>query len=225
MAFTDDERDRMHMRGLLPPAKFSQNMQAKRVMRNVRGLADPVAQHFHLLGLQDRNERLFYRVMIDHAEELMPVMYTPTVGKVCQKFSEVFNRPRGVYVSSHRDRGAIYRILKNWPEKFVKLVVVTDGERVMGLGDLGVQGMGVAVSKTNLYTSMGGVDPADCLPVCIDVGTNNQELLNDPLYIGQKTPRLTGEQYDDFLDEFVAAVKRRLSRRFFLKPYTPNPSP
>lgn len=212
MSFTDDERDKMHLRGLLPPAKFTQTMQIKRVMRNVRLLTSPVEQHFHLLGLLERNERLFYRAMIEHAEELMPIMYTPTVGNVCQRFSEVFNRPRGIYVSG-ADRGKIYRILKNWPEKRVKLVVVTDGERVMGLGDLGVQGMGVAAAKTNLYISMGGVDPADALPVCIDVGTNNQALLNDPLYIGNKMPRMTGELYDDLMDEFVDAVKKRFGER------------
>ena len=165
-----------------------------------------------LQGLQERNERLFYRVLQEHPEELLPIMYTPTIGKVCEKFSEVFNRPRGIYISS-ADRGNIYRVLKNWPEKHVRLVVVTDGERVMGLGDLGVQGMGVAAAKTNLYTSMGGVDPADALPVCIDVGTNNRALLNDPLYIGQKMERLTGDQYDDLLDEFVDAVKRRFGER------------
>lgn len=212
MAFSDDERHRMHMRGLLPPAKFTQNMQVKRVMRNVRGCASPEEKHFHLSGLQERNERLFFRVMIDHVEELLPIMYTPTVGQVCKKFSEVFTKPRGIYITS-ADSGKVYEILKNWPEKRVRMVVVTDGERVMGLGDLGVQGMGVAVAKCNLYTSMGGVDPADVLPVCIDVGTNNQELLNDPMYIGQKIPRVTGEAYDDLLDEFVDAVKRRFGDR------------
>ena len=173
MSFSDEERDKMHLQGLLPPAKFSQHTQVQRVMRNVRALGSPVEQHFHLLGLLERNERLFHRVLMDHVEELLPVMYTPTVGQVCKKFSVTFNRPRGLYITS-RDKGSIYHILKNWPEKYVKLVVVTDGERVMGLGDLGVQGMGVAAAKSNLYTSMGGVDPADVLPVCLDVGTNNQ---------------------------------------------------
>ena len=129
-----------------------------------------------------------------------------------QEVQRHVQRPRGLYITS-RDKGSIYHILKNWPEKYVKLVVVTDGERVMGLGDLGVQGMGVAAAKSNLYTSMGGVDPADVLPVCLDVGTNNQELLNDPLYVGNKMERITGEAYDELLDEFIDAVKRRFGER------------
>lgn len=212
MAFTDEERDKMHMKGLLPPAKFAQHTQVRRVMRNVRALTSPVEQHFHLLGLLERNERLFHRVLCEHYEELLPVMYAPTVGQVCKKFSVMFNRPRGLYITC-KDRGEIHRILKNWPEKRVKLVVVTDGERVMGLGDLGVQGMGVAAAKTNLYTAAGGLDPSDVLAVCLDVGTNNRELLNDPLYIGNKHERTVGEAYDELLDEFVDAVKRRFGER------------
>ena len=212
MAFTDEERDKMHMKGLLPPAKFAQHTQVRRVMRNVRALTFPVEQHFHLLGLLERNERLFHRVLCEHYEELLPVMYAPTVGQVCKKFSVMFNRPRGLYITC-KDRGEIHRILKNWPEKRVKLVVVTDGERVMGLGDLGVQGMGVAAAKTNLYTAAGGLDPSDVLAVCLDVGTNNRELLNDPLYIGNKHERTVGEAYDELLDEFVDAVKRRFGER------------
>ena len=212
MAFTDEERDKMHMKGLLPPAKFAQHTQVRRVMRNVRALTSPVEQHFHLLGLLERNERLFHRVLCEHYEELLPVMYAPTVGQVCKKFSVMFNRPRGLYITC-KDRGEIHRILKNWPEKRVKLVVVTDGKRVMGLGDLGVQGMGVAAAKTNLYTAAGGLDPSDVLAVCLDVGTNNRELLNDPLYIGNKHERTVGEAYDELLDEFVDAVKRRFGER------------
>ena len=213
MAFTDDERDKLRLRGLLPPAKFTQATQVKRVMKNVRALDSLVAKHLHLVGLQERNENLFFRVLIEHADELMPVMYSrDSVGQVCAKFSEVFNRPRGLYVS-HLDRGRVYGILKNWPETKVKLVVVTDGERAMGMGDLGVQGMGVAAAKTNLYTSLGGVHPSETLAVCVDVGTNNKTLLNDPLYIGTKTERITGEVYDDLMDEFIAAVKRRFGER------------
>ena len=175
MSFSDDEREKMHLQGLLPPAKFTQHTQVRRVMRNVRQLATPVDQHFHLIGLLERNERLFYRVLQEHIEELLPVMYTPTVGKVCKKFSELFYRPRGLYITG-KDKGKVHRILKNWPEKRVKLIVVTDGERVMGLGDLGAQGMGVASAKTNLYTALGGLDPSDVLPVCLDVGTNKYGL-------------------------------------------------
>ena len=216
MSFSDDEREKMHLRGLLPPAKFNQHTQVKRVMRNVRALKNPVQQHFHLVGLSERNERLFHKVLVDNIEELLPVMYTPTVGQVCKTFSEMFFRPRGLYIAAS-DKGKIHRILKNWPEKRVKLIVVTDGERVMGLGDLGVQGMGVASSKTNLYTSVGGVDPADVLAVCLDVGTNNEELLNDPLYIGTKNRRITGEAYDDLIDEFVESAKRRFGERVVLQ--------
>ena len=212
MSFSDDEREKMHMQGLLPPAKFNQYTQVERVMRNVRALQSPMQQHLHLVGLLERNERLFHKTLIDHVEELLPVMYTPTVGQVCKTFSELFTRPRGLYITA-RDKGKIHRIMKNWPEKRVKLIVVTDGERVMGLGDLGVQGMGVAVSKTMLYTALGGVDPADILAVCLDVGTNNEQLLNDPLYIGTKQKRLTDESYDELLDEFVEAAKRRFGER------------
>ena len=217
MAFSEEERHKMHLLGLLPPGKFTQNTQVKRVMRVIRGLSDPTEQHLHLLGLLERNERLFYRVLVEHHEELFPIMYTPTVGKVCKKFSEVFFQPRALYITS-ADKGRIYDILKNWPEKHLKLLVVTDGERVMGLGDLGVQGIGVAVAKSCLYTSMGGMDPADVLPVCIDVGTNNQTLLNDPLYIGQRCARMPfGEEYDELMDEFVDAVKRRFGDRVIVQ--------
>jgi malic enzyme len=212
MSFSDDEREKMHMQGLLPPAKFNQHTQVKRVMRNVRALQSPIQQHLHLVGLLERNERLFHKTLVDHVEELLPVVYTPTVGQVCKTFSELFTRPRGLYITA-RDKGMIHRIMKNWPEKRVKLIVVTDGERVMGLGDLGVQGMGVAVSKTMLYTAIGGVDPADILAVCLDVGTNNESLLNDPLYIGTKQRRVTGDAYDELLDEFVEAAKRRFGER------------
>lgn len=216
MSFSDDEREKMHMQGLLPPAKFNQHTQVNRVMRNVRALQSPMQQHLHMVGLLERNERLFHKTLIDHVEELLPVMYTPTVGQVCKTFSELFTRPRGLYITA-RDKGKIHRIMKNWPEKRVKLIVVTDGERVMGLGDLGVQGMGVAVSKTMLYTAVGGVDPADILAVCLDVGTNNEQLLNDPLYIGTKQRRLRGDAYDELLDEFVEAAKRRFGERCVLQ--------
>ena len=216
MAFSEEERYKMHLLGLLPPGKFTQNTQVKRVMRVIRGLSDPTEQHLHLLGLLERNERLFYRVLVEHQDELFPIIYTPTVGRVCKKFSEVFYGPRALYITS-RDKGRIYDILKNWPEKHLKLLVVTDGERVMGLGDLGVQGIGVAVAKSCLYTSMGGLDPADVLPVCIDVGTNNEALLNDPLYIGQKTRRVEGEEYDELMDEFVDAVKLRFGDRVIVQ--------
>ncbi|ACO69391.1 malic oxidoreductase mitochondrial precursor [Micromonas commoda] len=216
MAFSEEERYKMHLLGLLPPGKFTQNTQVKRVMRVIRGLSDPTEQHLHLLGLLERNERLFYRVLVEHQDELFPIIYTPTVGRVCKKFSEVFYGPRALYITS-RDKGRIYDILKNWPEKHLKLLVVTDGERVMGLGDLGVQGIGVAVAKSCLYTSMGGLDPADVLPVCIDVGTNNESLLNDPLYIGQKTRRVEGEAYDELMDEFVDAVKLRFGDRVIVQ--------
>ena len=212
MSFSDEERDKMHLQGLLPPAKFSQHTQVQRVMRNVRALGSPVEQHFHLLGLLERNERLFHRVLMDHVEELLPVMYTPTVGQVCKKFSVMFNRPRGLYITS-RDKGSIYHILKNWPEKYVKLVVVTDGERVMGLGDLGVQGMGVAAAKSKPVHVDGRRRSRRRAPRCLDVGTNNQELLNDPLYVGNKMERITGEARDELLDEFIDAVKRRFGER------------
>ena len=160
-----------------------QELQVARVMTNVRALGSALEKYSHLVALQERNERLFYAVLTAHPDELKPIIYAPTVGQACVKYGLLFRRPRGLFISM-ADRGRVYSLLKNWPEKDVKLLCLTDGERVLGLGDLGIQGMGIAASKVVCYTAFGGIDPSAALPVTIDAGTDNEMLLNDPFYIG-----------------------------------------
>ncbi|CAI5458731.1 unnamed protein product [Closterium sp. Yama58-4] len=208
LAFTEEERDRLYLNGLLPAGYMSQDHQVDRVLANLKEAQSDLARYVHLMALQERNERLYYRVLVDHIEKLMPIVYTPTVGLACERFGLLFRRPRGLFVSQ-KDRGRVMELLKNWPERRVRAIVVTDGERVLGLGDLGVQGMAIAVGKLTLYTACGGIHPAECLPVTIDVGTNNQALLKDPFYPGLRQPRVTGEEYDELIDEFMEACKQR----------------
>jgi len=205
-AFTEAERDALGLRGLLPPAVLTQEQQATRVMENLERQSDPLEKFVALNALRDRNASLFFRVATDHPDEIMPIIYTPTVGLACQRYAQIFQRPRGMFVSA-RDRGRVAQTLRNWPERKVGIVVVTDGERILGLGDLGANGMGIPVGKLALYTACAGVRPELCLPVTLDVGTNNEALRNDPLYIGIKQPRLRGAEYDALFDEFVAAVQ------------------
>jgi malate dehydrogenase (oxaloacetate-decarboxylating)(NADP+) len=205
-AFTEAERDALHLRGLLPPHVHTIEEQVRRVMENFRQKSTPLEQYLSILGLQVRNETLFYRVVLDHLEEVMPIIYTPTVGEACQKYGHIFMRPRGLFISA-KDRGQIKNVLRNWPHPEVQVIVVTDGERILGLGDLGADGMGIPVGKLALYTACGGVHPKHCLPVTLDVGTENEELLIDPLYIGLKQRRLRGAEYDELVDEFVNAVQ------------------
>jgi hypothetical protein len=169
--------------GLLPPFQMPQELQIARVMTNVRSLSTNLERYSHLVALQERNERLFYAVLTAYPDELKPIIYAPTVGQACVKYGLLFRRPRGLFISM-ADRGRVYSLLKNWPEKDVKLLCLTDGERVLGLGDLGIQGMGIAASKVVCYTAFGGIDPSAALPVTIDAGTDNEMLLNDPFYIG-----------------------------------------
>src|SRR5690606_24427650 len=160
----------------------------------------------YMAGLQKRNERLYYRVLIDHIEELMPIVYTPTVGQACQEFANLFREANGLYVSiDHRHR--IDEILGNWLDEDVRLIVVTDGERILGLGDLGVSGMGIPIGKLALYSACAGIDPAQCMPIVLDVGTNNEAFRLDPLYLGRRDPRVRGQEYLDFIEEFIEAVK------------------
>lgn len=205
MAFTEEERDRLRLRGLLPPRILTQKQQAERIMENFRRLTSDLERHVYMIALQDRNEQLFYRVVLDHLEEMMPVIYTPTVGLACQLYGHIWRRPRGLFISAE-DRGRIGRVMRNWPNADVRTIVVTDGERILGLGDLGANGMGIPVGKLSLYTACAGVDPSWCLPITLDVGTENQELLNDPLYVGLPRHRLTLPDYDAFIAEFMQAV-------------------
>jgi malate dehydrogenase (oxaloacetate-decarboxylating)(NADP+) len=205
MAFTLEERQHMGIHGLLPPAVLSQDIQALRVMINFHRMNNDLDRYSELMNLSDRNEKLFYRVIADNLEELIPIVYTPTVGLACQKYGLVFKRPRGLFITIH-DKGHIYDILCNWTERQVKAIVVTDGERILGLGDLGAFGMGIPVGKLQLYTAIAGIPPQDCLPIMLDVGTNNEEISSNPLYIGLRQKRVTGKEYDEFLDEFMNAV-------------------
>ncbi|CAF0877978.1 unnamed protein product [Adineta ricciae] len=208
MAFTLEERQHMGIHGLLPPAVLSQDIQALRVMINFHRMNNDLDRYSELMNLSERNEKLFYRVIADNPEELIPIVYTPTVGLACQKYGLVFKRPRGLFITIH-DKGHIYDILCNWTEQHVKAIVVTDGERILGLGDLGAFGMGIPVGKLQLYTAIAGVPPQDCLPIMLDVGTNNEEISANPLYIGLRQKRVTGKEYEEFLDEFMEAVVQR----------------
>jgi malate dehydrogenase (oxaloacetate-decarboxylating)(NADP+) len=206
-AFTEAERDQLGLRGLLPPHVATQSEQEARVLENLRRLNDPLNRYVLLEALQDRNETLFYRVVIDHIDEMMPIIYTPTVGLACQQFGHIYRRPRGLYISA-ADRGHVGRLLANWPVPDPAIIVITDGERILGLGDLGANGMGIPIGKLALYTACAGINPIKCLPVMLDVGTNNESLLSDPLYLGLKQKRLTGPDYDSLVDEFVMAAQQ-----------------
>jgi malate dehydrogenase (oxaloacetate-decarboxylating)(NADP+) len=206
-AFTEAERDALGLRGLLPPHVQTMEQQARRVMDNFRSKSSDLERYIQIVGLQDRNETLFYRVVMDNLEELMPIIYTPTVGKACQEFGHIFRRSRGFYISSN-DRGQMENILHNWPTHEVKVIVVTDGERILGLGDLGASGMGIPIGKLSLYTACAGINPTQCLPITIDVGTDNETLLADPLYTGLRQKRMRGEAYDALIEEFMVAVEK-----------------
>ena len=204
-AFTEQERDEFGLRGFLPAGVLSMQAQVERVLTNLRSLPSDLEKYVALNSLHDRNEALFFRVVCDHIDEIQPLIYTPTVGLACQRYGLIFQRPRGMFISA-RDRGHIGEILSNWPYR-AKLIVVTDGERILGLGDLGANGMGIPVGKLSLYSACAGIHPELCLPVMLDVGTNNEEFLNDPYYIGLRQKRITGPAYDDFVDEFMSAAR------------------
>ncbi|BAF16746.1 NADP-dependent malic enzyme, chloroplastic-like [Oryza sativa Japonica Group] len=216
LAFSEAERDAHYLRGLLPPSIVSQELQEKKLMHNLRNYTVPLQRYIAMMDLQERNERLFYKLLIDNVEELLPVVYTPTVGEACQKYGSIYRRPQGLYISL-KDKGKILEVLKNWPERSIQVIVVTDGERILGLGDLGCQGMGIPVGKLSLYTALGGVRPSACLPITIDVGTNNESLLNDEFYIGLKQRRATGEEYHELLEEFMTAVKQNYGEKVLVQ--------
>lgn len=205
-AFTEADRRELSLTGLLPPRVHSAAEQELRVLGNIRDKPTNLARYLYLISLQDRNETLFYRVVMNNIEEMMPLIYTPTVGAACQEFQHIYRRPRGFYVSS-RDRGNVKEILKHWPHKNARIIVITDGERILGLGDLGADGMGIPIGKLSLYTACAGIHPTECLPVMLDVGTNNETLLNDPLYNGLEQRRERGEPFDSLLDEFIEAAQ------------------
>ena len=204
-AFTEAERDALGLRGFLPAHVFTMQAQAERVLFNLRSLPNDLAKYVALNELHDRNEALFFRVVADNIDEIQPLIYTPTVGLACQRFGYIFQRPRGLFIGAN-DRGRIAEILSNWPYP-AKLIVVTDGERILGLGDLGANGMGIPVGKLSLYAACAGIHPELCLPVTLDVGTNNEALLNDPYYIGMRQKRLSGDAYDALVDEFMTAAR------------------
>lgn len=207
-AFTARERDHLGLHGLLPPRVLTQELQAERILENFHKKENALEKYSYLMALESRNKNLFYRVVLDNLEMMMPIVYTPTVGEACQKFGHIFRRPRGLFISS-ADKGRIYDRLQNWPQDDVRVIVVTDGERILGLGDLGANGMGIPVGKLALYTVCAGIDPRRTLPITLDVGTETESLLNDPLYIGLPQRRVRGEEYDALIDEFVRAALKR----------------
>ena len=207
-AFSLKEREALHLNGLLPPRVLTIEQQKNRILENFNNKHNDLEKYIFLIALQDRNETLFYRTITDEIEVMMPIIYTPIVGEACQKYGHIFRRPRGLYISKN-DKGNIRNILKNWSNDNVDVIVVTDGERILGLGDLGANGMGIPVGKLSLYTACAGVDPARCLPIMLDVGTNNENLKNDPLYIGLTEDRIRSEEYDSFIDEFMKEANEK----------------
>ena len=207
-AFSQQERGQFNLHGLLPHVIETIEEQSQRSYQQFAAFNDAINKHIYLRNIQDTNETLFYRLIEDHLEEMMPIIYTPTVGEACQRFSDIYRRHRGVFVS-YPDREHIDDILQNINRRNVKVIVITDGERILGLGDQGIGGMGIPIGKLSLYTACGGISPAYTLPITIDVGTNNQQLLSDPLYMGWREPRITGEEYYDFIDQVLTGIRRR----------------
>lgn len=210
-AFPEDERRRLGLLGLLPIHVSTIEQQLQRAYENYRRKDNDIERYIFLTALQDRNETLFYRLLQEHVTEMMPIIYTPTVGDGCKQYSHVFRRPRGLYVS-YPYRNEILSLLDNAPTADVEVIVVTDGERILGLGDLGVGGMGIPVGKLSLYTLCAGIHPAKTLPILLDVGTDNRTLLEDPLYLGWRHERIRGKEYDDFIEAFVSAIKTKFPR-------------
>jgi len=207
-AFTPHERRALGLEGLLPESVSTLEEQVARAHGNIERKSDPLEKYIGMIALQDRSEVLFYRVLLDHVVEMMPIVYTPTVGAACVAFSRIFRKGRGLWITPGQ-AGRIDDLLDNGDSGDVRLIVVTDGERILGLGDQGAGGMGIPIGKLSLYTMAAGIHPRHCLPICLDVGTDNRELLEDPLYVGLRRPRLRGREYAEFVETFVQAVKRR----------------
>ena len=207
-AFTQRERQQFNLEGLLPYNIETIEEQEARVYQQLCSFESPIDKHIYLRNIQDTNETAYFRLVTDHLAEIMPLIYTPTVGLACQQFSKIYRRKRGLFIS-YPDRDRIEDMLQNATKQNVKVIVVTDGERILGLGDQGIGGMGIPIGKLALYTACGGISPAYTLPVTLDVGTNNQALLDDPMYMGWRHPRITGDDYYRFVDEFIQAVKVR----------------
>lgn len=205
-AFTAAERKSLGLVGLLPEGLESEETQIQRVMQQLGHKTTALDKYIYLSALQDNDETLYFKTLMSDPAQFIPLVYTPTVGEACQKFGHILRRPKGLYLSITR-RGQIKEILQHWPERDVRFIVATDGERILGLGDLGVNGMGIPIGKLSLYTACAGVPPQYTLPITLDVGTNNESLLNDPLYLGLRQPRVRGEEYDAFIEEFVTAVQ------------------
>lgn len=207
-AFSREERAAFNLTGLLPPRYETIEEQAARAYMQYSSFEEPINKHIYLRVVQDNNETLFHRLLQNHLEEMLPIIYTPTVGDACERFSDIYRSARGLFIS-YSDRDQIDDVLRSATKKKVKVIVVTDGERVLGLGDQGIGGMGISIGKLSLYTACGGISPAYTLPVCLDVGTNNEKLLNDPYYMGNRHRRISGDEYYEFVDKFIKAVKRR----------------
>ena len=207
-AFNEEERTHFNLHGLVPHVEESIEEQSQRSYQQYCAFNDEINKHIYLRNIQDTNETLFYHLIENHLSEMMPIIYTPTVGEACQRFSDIYRRHRGIFIS-YPDRQHIDDILHNVNKKNVKVIVITDGERILGLGDQGIGGMGIPIGKLALYTACGGISPAYTLPITIDVGTNNQQLLNDPIYMGWRQPRISGDEYYAFVDDVIMAIKRR----------------
>lgn len=207
-AFSKEERESFNLTGLLPDITESIESQTARAYDQLQSFTSNIDKHVYLRNIQDTNETLYYRLVVEHLEEIMPLIYTPTVGQACQLFSRIYRRHRGLFIS-YNDRHNIDAILHNATKRKIKVVVVTDGERILGLGDQGIGGMGIPIGKLALYSACGGISPAYTLPITLDVGTNNQELIDDPMYMGWKHERICGQEYDDFLEVFMSTVAER----------------
>ena len=207
-SFNDEERNRLGLRGMLPPVVEPRQTQMERMRTLLARFEKPLDKYLMLENLLATDQDLFYKLLVEHTDEFMPIVYTPTVGEVCQKFSHILMHPRGAFLSI-KDKGHVAEIINRLPNQEVDVIVVTDGQRILGLGDLGINGMGIPCGKLSLYTACAGIDPNKTLPVVLDVGTNTQAYLDDPLYLGLRQPRVTGDEYFEFVDEFMKAVVAR----------------